>query len=109
MSRTRWSRLALAAGLPVAVAFSGALHAQQPRAVPSRGELLYANHCVECHSTQMHWRDRRLAQDWNSLKVQVRRWQGEARLAWTEEDIDAVARHLNATIYQFPLPPRAQR
>jgi mono/diheme cytochrome c family protein len=70
----------------------------------SRGELLYSTHCIECHTVQMHWRALRLARDWDSLKVQVRRWQGEARLNWTEEDVDAVARHLNDTIYQFPRP-----
>lgn len=79
--------------------------AQAPAApVPSRGELLYSNHCVECHTVQMHWRTLRLARDWDTLKGQVRRWQDQARLQWNEEDIDAVARHLNDTIYQFPQP-----
>ena len=77
---------------------------------PGRGELLYANHCVECHGVQMHWREQRLARDWTTLKHQVRRWQGEARLQWSEADIDAVARHLNDTIYRYPMPqPEARR
>ena len=76
------------------------VHAQGAPA--TRGALLYANHCVECHTTQMHWREQRLARDWGSLKGQVRRFQGIARLQWSEEDIDAVARHLNDTIYRFP-------
>lgn len=69
---------------------------------PSRGELLYSNHCIECHTRQMHWRDQRLARDWGTLKAQVRRWQGVAHLGWSEEDVEAVARHLNDTIYRFP-------
>ncbi len=76
----------------------------QAQTVPSRGQLLYGNHCIECHSTQMHWRAGRLARDWDSLAAQVRRWQGEARLGWSDEDIAAVTRHLNDTIYQFPRP-----
>lgn len=77
---------------------------------PGRGELLYGNHCVECHGVQMHWREQRLARDWTTLKHQVRRWQGEARLQWSEADIDAVARHLNDTIYRYPVPqPQARR
>jgi mono/diheme cytochrome c family protein len=76
------------------------VHAQAP--APSRGELLYNTHCIACHSTQMHWREQRLARDWPSLKAQVRRFQGVAGLAWTEEDIGAVTRHLNDTIYRFP-------
>lgn len=90
--------LGLAATLPLQA---------QTAVPPSRGELLYSTHCIECHSTQMHWRDQRLARDWDSLKFQVRRWQGVARLGWSEEDIEAVARHLNETIYRFE-PPRRQ-
>lgn len=70
----------------------------------TRGQLLYATHCVECHSTQMHWRQLRQARDWDTLKAQVRRWQGTAGLGWSEEDITEVAKHLNQTIYQFPQP-----
>ena len=83
-----------------ALAVLAPAHAQT--AAPSRGQLLYGTHCVECHTTQMHWRAQRLARDWDSLKGQVRRFQGIARLQWSEEDIDAVARHLNETIYRFP-------
>lgn len=70
----------------------------------TRGALLYDNHCSACHSEQMHWRAKRQARDWDSLRKQVRHWQDEARLGWSEEDIDAVARHLNDTIYRFPVP-----
>ena len=70
----------------------------------TRGQLLYSTHCVECHTTQMHWRAQRQVGDWDSLKAQVRRWQGELRLQWTEQDVDAVARHLNESIYRLPRP-----
>jgi mono/diheme cytochrome c family protein len=69
---------------------------------PTRGELLYTTHCIACHSTQMHWRDQRLATDWASLQAQVRRWQGVAKLGWTEDDILEVTRHLNDRIYRYP-------
>lgn len=68
----------------------------------SRGELLYTTHCIACHTTQMHWRDKKQATDWDSLKGQVRRWQGTAQLNWSEADITEVARHLNDTIYRYP-------
>jgi mono/diheme cytochrome c family protein len=67
----------------------------------SRGELLYDTHCITCHTTEMHWRDQRSAKDWAGLKVQVRRWQAAASLAWSEADILAVARYLNASVYHF--------
>ena len=69
---------------------------------PSRGQLLYTTHCLECHTSQVHWRDRRQARDWDSLKAWVRHWQGDGRLQWSEDDVDAVARHLNETVYRFP-------
>ncbi len=79
--------------------------AQSPSAVPAtRGELLYSTHCVECHNTQMHWRANSVVRDWTGLKAQVRRWQGNANLGWSESDIDDVARHLNASIYRLPSP-----
>lgn len=75
--------------------------AQEPE---TRGELLYTTHCVTCHTTQMHWRANRMATDWGSLTAQVRRWQGNAGLQWSDADINEVARHLNNTIYRFPQP-----
>ena len=74
---------------------------------PTRGQLLYATHCIACHSTQMHWRDQRQAKDWDSLRDQVRRWQASESLQWSDADISEVTRHLNATVYRFPLPDRA--
>lgn len=67
----------------------------------SRGELLYTTHCVSCHTTQMHWRDKRSAKDWSSLKFQVRRWQDAVSLGWSDSDIQEVARYLNESIYRF--------
>ena len=74
------------------------------QAVPNetRGELLYGTHCVACHTKQMHWRNDRQAFDWESLKFQVRRWQGNAGLAWNDADIAEVSRYLNDSIYHYP-------
>ena len=87
--------------LVVAVqAASADAQAQSPS--PTRGELLYTTHCVACHTTQLHWREQRQATDWDSLKALVQRWQARARLAWSEDDVQEVARHLNDTVYRFP-------
>jgi mono/diheme cytochrome c family protein len=95
--RTPSHRLAAAALLVAAAAASA-----QPASAPSRGQLLYTTHCIACHSTQLHWRDQRQARDWDGLKAQVRRWQGNAALGWSEADIVEVARHLNDTLYHYP-------
>jgi cytochrome c5 len=92
------ARRALAlAGILLAGQFAvaGAASAQ------SRGELLYTTHCIACHDTQVHWRDQRRATDLDSLKAQVRLWQGRALLSWTEDDIVEVTRYLNQSIYRF--------
>lgn len=95
------ARTILSAVLAAAAAVA---QAQPAPPAPSRGELLYTTHCIECHSTQMHWRELKQAYDWDSLKAQVRRWEEIAMLGWNEADIDEVARYLNQTIYQFPQP-----
>ena len=75
----------------------------QASVAPSRGQLLYEAHCIQCHTTQVHWREARAARDWPGLKAQVQRWQGQIGEQWPQEDVDAVARHLNATIYHYPV------
>jgi len=75
-------------------------------AVQDRGALLYSTHCVGCHSTQVHWRDAKRVADWAGLLTEVRRWQSNNGLAWSDDDVAAVARHLNARYYHFPEPAR---
>jgi len=88
------------AGLAACLAGGQAVAQTTPE--PGRGQLLYATHCIACHTEQVHWRDRKAASDWPRLKQEVRRWQAAARLGWTEVDIVAVARYLNETIYHLP-------
>ena len=78
--------------------------AAQPTAENSRGELLYTTHCIGCHTTQIHWRDKTLATDWPSLRRQVIRWQSNTGLGWSDDDIVAVTRYLNDLYYHFPTP-----
>jgi mono/diheme cytochrome c family protein len=89
--------------LALALTVAAPLLAQSPmRPAPSDGALLYQTHCIGCHDKQIHWRDNRLAKDWRSLAAQVRRWQTNTGLQWTEQEIDDVVRYLNQTIYKFP-------
>jgi mono/diheme cytochrome c family protein len=74
----------------------------QPEKNAARGELLYSTHCISCHSTEIHWRDKKLATDWLSLQAEVRRWQGIAGLGWHDDDITGVARYLNVLYYHYP-------
>ena len=73
-----------------------------PVLAESRGALLYSTHCIACHTEQVHWRERRLATDWASLRAQVWRWQAEAALGWSDDDVADVAMYLNEEFYRFP-------
>ena len=68
----------------------------------ARGELLYATHCIACHSDKVHWRDKKLVTDWKGLQSEVDRWQGLSGLRWSAEDIADVARYLNTVYYRYP-------
>jgi mono/diheme cytochrome c family protein len=70
----------------------------------TRGELLYTTHCIGCHNTQLHWRDRKLATDWRRLKQEVDRWQKTIGQGWRDEDVTEVARYLNSRYYHFAVP-----
>ena len=68
------------------------------------GALLYDTHCIACHTEKVHWRNAKRVTDWATLVREVRRWQASAGLSWGDDDIAAVARHLNALFYRFPEP-----
>ena len=67
----------------------------------SRGELLYSTYCAACHTSEIHWREKRLAINLDSLKLQVFRWQASIGLNWTKDEIEDVAGYLNAVYYGF--------
>ena len=71
---------------------------------PSRGELLYTTYCIDCHTEQVHWRDKKLVTGWRTLISEVNRWQAIAKLGWSRDDIREVARYLNAIHYHYPPP-----
>ena len=94
------------AGAWVAITIASTLAAQPAPPSAARGEMLYKTHCDSCHTTQVHWRDRRLATDWRGLQSQVRRWQRNTGLKWSEQEIVDVTRYLNGRFYHFTPPAR---
>jgi hypothetical protein len=69
--------------------------------VPSRGQLLYENHCMVCHESQLHVREDRRATSGAAVEDQVRRWSGEQKLEWDEEDVSDVTGYLLHRYYRF--------
>lgn len=84
------------------VALLGTLASAPAAYAQSRGKLLYSTHCITCHTTTVHWRDKKLATNLSSLTFQVRRWQDVSGLGWSESDIQDVTRYLNESIYRYP-------
>jgi mono/diheme cytochrome c family protein len=74
----------------------------EPNIETSRGALLYSTHCIACHTANVHWRDKRIVTDWESLNNQVRRWQEYIDLGWSENDVAEVSYYLNAVYYHLP-------
>jgi mono/diheme cytochrome c family protein len=104
-SLPRAARVAFVVAL--AAACAGGAQAQRadpapPAADETTGRMLYVAQCHGCHQAQIHWRERRIARDWAGLVGEVRRWQQNSGLAWSDDEILAVARYLNATYYRFP-------
>ncbi|MBL0142508.1 MAG: hypothetical protein IPP91_10540 [Betaproteobacteria bacterium] len=86
--------LATLAGSPAAPAADG-----------ERGRILYEARCGDCHAESVHGRKARLAADFDAVRGWVRRWSENLGLAWTGDEIDDVAVHLNARYYRFRCPP----
>lgn len=72
-----------------------------------RGRLLYETACNFCHSTQPHWREKRIVRSWDDLIAQVTRWQKQAGQKWTRDEIEAVANYLNQRYYKLQSTPVA--
>lgn len=104
LRRSRWRWLAAPAmlvSLPLVLTPVGAL-AQVPDA--SRGQALYENHCVVCHTSQVHARVNRVAATRPEIRAIVEKWQTQQKLAWNAQDVEDVVEFLNRTRYRFPAP-----
>jgi hypothetical protein len=69
--------------------------------VPSRGQLLYENHCMACHESVVHIRTRQQARSLSALRAQVLRWTAYMQLRWGKEEVEDVVAHLNSQYYKF--------
>ena len=91
--------------LPVLVlVFVPALAAAQIKApveeAAERGHLLYETHCIGCHGSVAHVRERR-ARSHAEIAQQVARWQANQGLNWSAQDIDVVERYLDRRFYKL--------
>lgn len=78
---------------------------------PDQGEMLYENHCTECHESIVHVREQPTVKTFAELEAAVRRWSDYKQLAWADAERNAVRDYLNQSFYgffdAFPPPPPA--
>jgi len=80
---------------------------QQPALTPpaaspvagSRGQMLYENHCQECHTSVVHVRQDHRVRSREGLAHWVRHWAGELKLNWSADDINDVVDYLSERYY----------
>lgn len=70
-------------------------------AQPARGKMLYDNHCLECHITEIHFRAKSKVKTVKELHQAVIRWKEELGLNWSSQDVLDVQDYLNEKYYQF--------
>jgi hypothetical protein len=109
-----WRKLLVATALSSLMGFSpgsyvahentGRPQAAATAADVQRGRLLYETHCIACHTTQAHWRDKHIVKSWADLLYQVTRMQKNAGQDWSSTEISDVAAYLNEIFYQMPCP-----
>jgi mono/diheme cytochrome c family protein len=74
-----------------------------------RGRALYETHCASCHDERLHERGRSVVHNLDELRAQVLRRAGQTQRQWSNEELEDVVQHLNATHYRFtPIPQRAR-
>lgn len=68
---------------------------------PPRGELLYATYCATCHTERLHAREKSKVKTMAQLRDEVARWAPQTKRAFTLDEIEAVAQHLNRSHYRL--------
>lgn len=66
-----------------------------------RGEMLYTNHCLSCHESVVHIREKRRAKSLDALRATVTRWSQELELNWSSREIEDVVLYLNIRYYHY--------
>ena len=64
-----------------------------------RGRLLYENHCLTCHESQVHIRNNHTAQSIGDIYREVTRWSEALELAWQSSEFKDVSHYLYRSFY----------
>ena len=67
----------------------------------SKGQLLYENHCLKCHESNIHIRKKDKARNITDVRTWVVKWQTYEKLGWDRSAINAVTDYLIIRYYKF--------
>lgn len=68
---------------------------------PSRGQMLYENHCMSCHESVVLIRSDHRTQSLTELRGTVSNWVNYLHLHWGREEVEEVVTYLNNHYYRF--------
>jgi Raf kinase inhibitor-like YbhB/YbcL family protein len=66
-----------------------------------RGRLLYDNHCLTCHESQVHIRHNHKVRSLEGVFRETARWAEELQLSWQASEFQDVSHYLYATFYAY--------
>jgi len=66
-----------------------------------RGQLLYKNHCGECHTSEIHQRKTSKVKKREDILQFVIKFQNHLKLGWEMKDAEQVADYLNENYYHI--------
>ncbi|MFH1186540.1 MAG: hypothetical protein V1755_16130, partial [Chloroflexota bacterium] len=55
---------------------------------PTRGQMLYENHCMSCHESVVYIRGNHRTLSLQALRGQVSHWAGYLQLRWGQEELE---------------------
>jgi hypothetical protein len=89
--------LLIAAGVAIGI---GAISA----GAAEPAQVTHDTYCIACHDTSVYTRNDRLADDFDAVREQVDRWQGNISLGWSNEEIDEMTAWLARRYYRMDCP-----
>jgi len=81
--------------------FSSFAYAEKDVELYEHGEEAHEKHCNKCHTSSVYTRKDRFVNSMAALSKQVKRCSKGNKIAWFDEDADAVAHFLNEKYYKF--------
>jgi len=66
-----------------------------------RGRALYENHCIGCHTAQVHSRPNRIALTREEVRELVEHWRRQQNLTWSDQDTTDVVEFLGRSRYRY--------